>query len=78
MKLFSDLDPRLRVALYCVLGVGTLFALIGGTKFGLATGVSIAVGAGAAAANLFALAKIIRALMTPGGDRVSFNCWSLR
>ncbi len=76
MKLFADLDPRLRMSLYAVLATGTLFALVGGTKFGLHVGMSVAIGAGAAALNLWALAKIIRALMTPGAAK-SVAGWSI-
>lgn len=74
--LFSDLDPRLKTAMYAVLAVGGLFALVGGTKFGVHTGLSVAVGSAAAAANLYALAKIIRALVTPGASR-SAAAWTI-
>lgn len=75
-KWFADLDPRLRTTLYVVLALGALLALIGGTKFGFQAGLSVAIGAGAAAANLYALAKIIRALTTPGATR-SVAGWSI-
>jgi hypothetical protein len=76
MKPFADLDPRLRMALYAVVATGTLFSLIGATKFGSHVGISVAVGAGAAALNLWALAKIIRALMTRGAAK-SVAGWSI-
>ncbi len=76
MKWLSDLDPRLRTAILCVIGLGALFALVGGTKFGVHTGLSVAVGSAAAAANLYALAKIIRALVTPGASK-SVAGWSI-
>jgi hypothetical protein len=57
--------PRIRTALACVAIFGAIMAVAGGALFGLRVGLSVAVGAGVAAANLWALAKIIGAIASP-------------
>lgn len=63
------LDPRLTTALYAVGVFGALFAAVAATMFGLRAGSSCAIGAAIAASNLYALARIIVALATPGASR---------
>ncbi|CAN5665250.1 hypothetical protein BH09MYX1_BH09MYX1_16840 [soil metagenome] len=76
MKPFASLTPRLRTAMYSVIVLGVLFALVGATKWGFPTGLSAAVGSIAAATNLYVLAKIIRALTEPGASK-SVAGWSI-
>jgi len=65
----TALDPKLKTAIGAVCAFGALFALGGFVLWGRAAGVSVAIGAAIAATNLYALARIIRALTTPGASR---------
>ena len=69
------LDPRLKTALLGVVALGAMCAAVGATVSGARAGASIAIGAAVAASNLYALARIIRALATPGASR-SATGWS--
>lgn len=59
------MSPRVRTALLCVLVFGAIMAGIGGAFFGLRAGASVALGSAVAAANLWALAKIVGAITSP-------------
>lgn len=72
----KELDPRLKMAIQVVVATGLLFALVGGTQFGGKVGLSVAVGSSIAASNLYVLARIIDALMSPGATK-SVGGWSL-
>ena len=63
------LDPRLKTALFSVAVFGVLFSAVAITVFGARAGLSCAIGASIAASNLYALAKIVAALTTPGASR---------
>ncbi len=63
------LDPRLTTALLVVAIFGGLFAAVAATVFSARAGLSCGIGAAIAASNLYALAKIIGALVTPGASR---------
>jgi hypothetical protein len=71
----SQLDPRLKTAIFAVATFGAMFSAVGGTFFGLRAGASIAVGATIGASNLYALARVVRALATPGASR-SVASWT--
>ena len=61
----SRLDGRMRTSIASVALVGTGFALVALAVFGISTAFSVGVGAAIAAGNLWALARIIAALL-PG------------
>lgn len=65
------LDARMRVALGAVAITGGVFTLAAAVVAGLSTAVSVAVGAAVATANLWALARILAALIprTDAGAR---------
>ncbi len=65
----EPLDPRLATAMKSVAAMGLLVALVGGTLYGPRTGLGVALGAGIAVSNLYALARIVRALARPGASR---------
>jgi hypothetical protein len=57
------LDGRMRTSIAAVALVGAGFALLALVVFGMSTAFSVAIGAAIAAANLWALARIIAALL---------------
>ncbi len=59
----------MRVALASVVGVGALLAGAGAAIFGRRSGFSVAAGAGLAAANLWALARVVASLLRDEGGR---------
>jgi hypothetical protein len=59
----SRLDAQLRVSLASVALSGTAITVAAVPFFGLSTALSVAVGAGLATANLWALARIVAALL---------------
>ena len=63
------LDPRMRTALGAVGVAGAVFSAVGAAVYGARAGVSCAIGAGIAASNLYALARIIAALISPVASR---------
>ncbi len=65
----DELDPQLKTALWSVAAFGAFFAAVAATVFSPRAGLSCAIGAAIAASNLYALAKIIGALVTPGASR---------
>jgi hypothetical protein len=60
------LDARLRVSLVAVALTGAAFALVTLPLFGIFAAFSVAVGAGLATGNLWALARIVAALLPDG------------
>jgi hypothetical protein len=72
----KELDPRLKMAIQVVVVTGVLFALVAGTKFGGRAGFSVAVGSSIAASNLYVMARIIDALVSPGASK-SVAGWSV-
>src|SRR5580693_5816955 len=61
------LDARLRTSLLSVGATGATMALAAGAVFGLRSGVSVALGAALAAANLWVLAHVVAALLPDSG-----------
>lgn len=70
------LDPRLKVAIQVVVASGVLFALVAATKFGGKAAFSVAAGSAMAASNLYVMARIIDALVSPGASK-SVAGWSV-
>ncbi len=62
-------DARLavRMSLWTILGLGTVFALVALAAVGSRASLSVAAGAGLGAANLWALGRIVRGMLAPGG-----------
>jgi hypothetical protein len=76
----SALDPRVRRSIIAVALTGGGLSLVALLFFGMGTALSVAVGAGIAAANLWALARIIGALLpgdTEGARAQSKAGWGL-
>ncbi len=75
----SGADPRLRVYLRAVGWTGGVMALAALAFFGVGTALSVAVGAGIAFANLWALARIVGALLpsTAEGAQRGKGAWAL-
>src|ERR1700721_2247750 len=74
------MDPRLRACLVAVAGSGAALAVGALLTFGGSTALSVAVGGGLAAANLWALARIIGALLPSDGAAAAAQSragWSL-
>lgn len=72
----TQLDPRMKVAIQVVLGTGLLFTLVAATKFGGHAAFSVAVGSAIAASNLYVMARIIGALVSPRTSK-SVAGWSV-
>jgi hypothetical protein len=74
------IDARLRTAVRSVALAGSVMALVGAAFMGLKTGLSVAVGAGIAAGNLWALARIVAALLPSDSTSASVQSragWAL-
>ncbi len=84
-----QLDPRLKTALSAVLVFGAICTLFAALGWGLHPALSTAMGAGLAASNLYALARIFSALLgpmehaeptegapTPAAHRASVAAWA--
>jgi hypothetical protein len=78
------LDAQLRVSIVAVAAAGALLALFALPFFGISAAFSVAVGAAIATGNLWALARIVSALL-PGdaradgspGDSKNASAWAL-
>ncbi len=57
----------MRVSLWSIFGLGTVFALVALVAAGSRASMSLAAGAGLGAANLWALGRIVRGMLVPGG-----------
>jgi hypothetical protein len=76
----GGLDARLRASLAAVLLCGAPLALGAWVMLGPTAAFSVAVGAAIAAGNLWALARIVTALLSGGGDHSrpsSTGAWAL-
>ena len=76
----NAMDPRLRTAIAAVAVAGGAFSATALLFFGLATALSVAVGAAIAVGNLWALARIISALLpsaAEGARAQSRGGWAL-
>jgi hypothetical protein len=62
-----EAGQTLRVSQWSILGLGTVFALVALSTAGTRASLSVAVGAGLGAANLWALGRIVRGMLAPGG-----------
>jgi hypothetical protein len=62
-----DAGHTLRSTLWSILGLGTAIALGACGFWGIRAGASAAAGAGLGALNLWALGRIVRGLLQPGG-----------
>lgn len=71
------LDARMRTSIATVAVVGLAFTLVALLVFGPLTAFSVAVGAAIAAGNLWALARIIAALMPGEGAPSNGAAWAL-
>ena len=60
-----QLDPRLKTAIASVITFGAIATAFAALGWGLHPALSTATGAGLAASNLYALARILRALLAP-------------
>lgn len=72
----EPLDARIGTAMKAVVALGALCGLVGGTLYGPRAGLGTALGAAIAVTNLYALARIVRALSRPGASR-SVAGWTL-
>jgi hypothetical protein len=59
----SPLDSRMRASIKAVAVAGAILSTLGGALFGLRSGASVAAGATLAAGNLWALARVVAALL---------------
>jgi hypothetical protein len=76
----KPMDPRMRACLLSTAGAGGVLAIAALAFFGLRTGLSVAAGGALATGNLWALARIIGALLPSGGAEArtqSRAAWSL-
>jgi hypothetical protein len=74
------MDPRMRACLLCTAGAGGVFSVAALAFFGLRTGLSVATGGALATGNLWALARIMGALLPSGRPEAmaqSRAAWSL-
>jgi hypothetical protein len=62
-----EAGQTLRASLWSILVLGTVFALVALGTAGTRASLSVAVGAGLGAANLWALGRIVRGMLVPGG-----------
>ncbi len=62
------MDARLKTSILAVLALGAAFGLAGAVLFGMRAGFSVVVGASVAAANVWALAKVIAGLLPADGQ----------
>jgi hypothetical protein len=62
-----EAGQTLRVSLWSILGLGAAFALVALGAAGTRASLSVAAGAGLGAVNLWALGRIVRGLLAPGG-----------
>jgi hypothetical protein len=68
----TDSDPGLRSPLCAILVFGSVFTVAAGLFSDLGTTVSVAGGALLAAANLWALGRVVRSLLSASGSRAAW------
>jgi len=69
------MDPRMVASLRAVAGAAAFFALLALLRYGPSTAASVAAGGGAAVANLYVIARIVRGLVRGAPERGSAG-WS--
>jgi hypothetical protein len=63
----------MRAALWCVAAAGALIAVVAALAFGMRALVGVAIGSALATANLWLVARIVRAFLLPSERRLSWG-----